>query len=465
MQEQFRTKNEENEHNDYILWMLIAVELFMSFSFLGYIHIEPISVTFVYIPVLVAGCILGPKESMAVGAVFGLASMWKASAFYVGAGDAVFSPIQSGNPVGSILLSVGARTLFGLATGLLYRLAKKGRHPLPWMILVTSFGRYIHSFFVYLVMEVCFPESGFTVADTFRGVLEWETFFSLLTVNAVVLACWFFRRSAYARRLFYRIHTVDEVNTTLPHYRRRLTVMLFLVLLASFSVAMYFTNRIRTVMTEYGLNLEEKASYDVMHLQIQFLFGMIALALIVIILIIMHQKNFNYLYYEARMDGLTGLLGRQQFFQMGEKLLADAEKTPPGTGRCFFILDVDEFKKINDVYGHPAGDRVLEEVARHMKEIFEGKGILGRLGGDEFVALISNPLSKSDIETRLTRLKDGIRSIRIGEEQATCSIGVIPAEPGYTIEELYKYADRLLYEAKKKGKDQFVFGYRFEEKC
>ena len=56
----------------------------MSFSFLGYIHIEPISLTFVYIPVLMAGCMLGPKEAAAVGAVFGLASMWKASAFYVG---------------------------------------------------------------------------------------------------------------------------------------------------------------------------------------------------------------------------------------------------------------------------------------------------------------------------------------------------------------------------------------------
>ena len=76
--------------NKYLFWSLVAIELFMSFSFLGYIHIEPISLTFVYIPVLAAGCVLGAKEAAAVGAVFGLASMWKASAFYVAAGDAVF---------------------------------------------------------------------------------------------------------------------------------------------------------------------------------------------------------------------------------------------------------------------------------------------------------------------------------------------------------------------------------------
>ena len=75
----------ETMNNKYVFWALIAIELFMSFSFLGYIHIEPISLMFVYIPVLMAGCMLGPKEAAAVGAVFGLASMWKASAFYVGA--------------------------------------------------------------------------------------------------------------------------------------------------------------------------------------------------------------------------------------------------------------------------------------------------------------------------------------------------------------------------------------------
>lgn len=66
---------------------LCAIELLMSFSFFGYFHIEPISITTAYIPVLVAGALMGPFEAAAVGAVFGLASMWKASASYVMATD------------------------------------------------------------------------------------------------------------------------------------------------------------------------------------------------------------------------------------------------------------------------------------------------------------------------------------------------------------------------------------------
>ena len=112
-------KKETAGGSGYLFWALVAIELFMSFSFLGYIHIEPISLTFVYIPVLAAGCVLGAREAACVGAVFGLASMWKASAFYVTQADAMFSPVMSGKPLESVILSVGTRVLFGFLVGFL----------------------------------------------------------------------------------------------------------------------------------------------------------------------------------------------------------------------------------------------------------------------------------------------------------------------------------------------------------
>ena len=111
----------------YLLETLIALELLMSFSFLGYFHVEPISITIAYIPVLIAGALLSPKSSALVGLFFGLASMWKASASYVMPADQLFSPMLSENPAGSLMLSVGSRVLFGLAIGLLYGLARRLR--------------------------------------------------------------------------------------------------------------------------------------------------------------------------------------------------------------------------------------------------------------------------------------------------------------------------------------------------
>ena len=96
----------------FAFWALIAVELLMSFSFFGYIHVEPLSITTAFLPVLLAGALIGPGSAAAVGAVFGLASMWKAGAHYVLPFDQLFSPLMSGHPLESILLSVGSRALY-----------------------------------------------------------------------------------------------------------------------------------------------------------------------------------------------------------------------------------------------------------------------------------------------------------------------------------------------------------------
>ena len=443
--------------NKYVLWALIALELFMSFSFLGYIHIDPISITFVYIPVLAAGCLMGPKEATLVGTIFGLASMWKASAYYVGVGDMIFSPIQSGRPLESILLSVGSRALFGLISGLLYQSARRGKHPLVNMLLVSSLGRVLHSFLVYGFMGIFFPEMGFGISNTLNDIFHTDFIPSTLAVDLIIFLCYIFLRSEYVRKYIYRIETVDQVYAISDHNKRGMWTTVFLTLLAAFSVTLYFTDRIESVMHRYGIDLSDRISYDMLHLQIQFLLGILSLSFLVILVITVHQKNLNYLYYEARLDGLTGLLGRQQFFQSAQDILDGwgAEKEGETTG-FFIILDIDHFKKINDQLGHPAGDRVLREAAEKLRKIFGSSGILGRLGGDEFVALIRDPMTREDMERQMGRLKEEMNAIRLPKGAVTCSMGAIPVEGGAAIDDLYRKADRLLYEAKQKGKDQFV---------
>ena len=123
------------------------------------------------------------------------------------------------------------------------------------------------------------------------------------------------------------------------------------------------------------------------------------------------------------------------------------------------MLDIGYFKTINDRYGHPTGDRILMDVARSLKKVLASKGSLGRLGGDEFVALLSYPMTEYEIKNLLDQLKEEIQNICVGEAAITCSVGAVPITEGCTIEELYCEADRLLYEAKENGKNQFVFKY------
>ncbi len=98
------SKKKAISFNTYIFVLLAALELLMSFTFWGYIHLPPFSVTFAYIPILMAACVLGTAQSTVIGATFGLASMFKSSANYVMQADMVFSPVLSGNPVTAFCL-------------------------------------------------------------------------------------------------------------------------------------------------------------------------------------------------------------------------------------------------------------------------------------------------------------------------------------------------------------------------
>lgn len=142
----------------YVFGLVLALELIMSFTFLGYIHIPPISVTTAFIPIVVAGCLFGPLESTITGFIFGLGSMYKASALYVVSVDKIFSPLHSDNPAGSIILSVGTRAVFGLVIGILFTIVRNRRFPYLWNGIISIVSPAIHSFFVYTVMGICFPE-------------------------------------------------------------------------------------------------------------------------------------------------------------------------------------------------------------------------------------------------------------------------------------------------------------------
>ena len=441
----------------YLLGTLIAVELLMSFSFLGYVHIEPISVTTAYIPVLLAGVLLGPLESTALGAVFGLASMWKASADYVSNMDRLFSPFMSGNPLGSLFLSVGSRMLFGLAVGLLYRAAVPRRYATFWVGAVSFLGRFVHSFFVYSTMALFFPEAGYVPADAVSSLWGEDSFVSNLLTAAAILIVWSLFQSQVWRQFRARMEAAWNVHTRERYHRLSLVVIVLLTLCSSVAVAFYFVHRIDYILEQKGIELGSAGYADVLHLQIQFLFGILSLMMLVIVFLLFNRTYATYAAYESRLDPLTGVMNRKAFFQSCQDILR--EFRPVGAEPGYFIMvDLDWFKEINDRYGHPEGDRALREVADHLREIFDQDGIIGRLGGDEFGVFLHAPMAREVLEVCLYQLRRELHRIQWEDSRVSCSIGALPVVGPAAVEECYRRADRLLYQAKEQGRDQYVIG-------
>ena len=158
----------------------------------------------------------------------------------------------------------------------------------------------------------------------------------------------------------------------------------------------------------------------------------------------------------AKMDRMTMLLNRETTMRYIRRVLEEnkAEK------HVLFMFDVDNFKHLNDTMGHQKGDEFLVELARGLKKSFRDSDIVGRVGGDEFFALMKNVPDTALVERKANELLSTIQEICAGyaDIQLSGSIGIgIYPENGKTLDELYGQADEALYQAKRKGKNQYVF--------
>lgn len=163
-----------------------------------------------------------------------------------------------------------------------------------------------------------------------------------------------------------------------------------------------------------------------------------------------HAEN---ILQKAERDSMTKLLNKGTFTKMTENLLHS------GNGcKTLLMMDVDDFKNINDTYGHPMGDRVLTVIADALTQHFGKDGLVGRVGGDEFAVFLDQMNGSESLNLMVDRFLNQVRSISFPETAAmniSMSAGGASLENG-CFEELYQAADKALYKAKAAGKNTFV---------
>lgn len=166
----------------------------------------------------------------------------------------------------------------------------------------------------------------------------------------------------------------------------------------------------------------------------------------------------------ATHDCLTGLPNRTLFIDRAEFAISNAKRLQNSFALC--MIDLDDFKQINDSFGHLVGDFVLKTISERTKTTLRDSDTLARFGGDEFLCIINNFHEKDFCKTVVERILDANRSPIIYNDisiHPTFSIGIaIYPQDGDTIEELLKNSDLSLYKAKGSGKNRFCF---FNDYC
>ena len=167
------------------------------------------------------------------------------------------------------------------------------------------------------------------------------------------------------------------------------------------------------------------------------------------------KKETDKLRERAQRDSMTKLSNKSTTKKLIQKYISE----DTDANHALMIIDVDNFKKINDTFGHMMGDYVLVEMASKLKKIFRSTDVMGRIGGDEFLVMLRGIYCDSLINEKANAICKLFRSICVSEDadyKITGSIGIsVYPKDGTTYEELLKKADEALYNAKKSGKDQF----------
>lgn len=161
----------------------------------------------------------------------------------------------------------------------------------------------------------------------------------------------------------------------------------------------------------------------------------------------------------ASRDALTGLLNRRGFVDRAEFMIEG--RASPNEHFGLLLIDVDHFKRVNDTYGHEAGDAVLCRLARRL-ERWEGPlCVAGRIGGEEFVLGVTG-LTPIGIRQFAESVRRGVADLQHPElrpgQAVTVSIGVASADRALSFQRLYGWADQELYRAKASGRNRVVFG-------
>ncbi len=159
----------------------------------------------------------------------------------------------------------------------------------------------------------------------------------------------------------------------------------------------------------------------------------------------------------AQKDALTGLYNKKTTEELIIKFLSDKENAKCG---ALMIIDIDNFKSINDTFGHLYGDAVIKQLGSSLRNIFQKSDVLGRVGGDEFFVFLRNYNEHEILKQRAEQICNEFRK---EYEQngvivkVSASVGIATTDNSFIFEDIYKMADIALYNTKARGKNDYSF--------
>lgn len=436
-----------------IVFVLMALEAIFAFSYLGYIELPMLSSTTLHILVIAAAMALGAEGSVPVVCVFALTSMWIAT-YAESPLDQLFSPFVSGSPVGSLMLAV-TRVLFAVLAsgifGLYFR--RPHKHVYPGIALLAVLNTLLHGTLVLGAYCIFFPQMQQELSANlffFPLFRDWISY-----VSAAVVCCGVHFVLSQKKVREYLSSLCEEAGPAKENRARKVLAgaKAGAVIVGALCV-LYLRKQIFHELQ--GAALPGTAYLNITAFLLQLLVAFICLFGIVNVVVrwidefyTMQQKKLDRILNEQSvkisMDPLTGVLSRLAYHDAIEAYM---DCVPEDL--AVFLIDINGLKRVNDTFGHEAGDELICGAAHCITEAVGDKGRTFRIGGDEFVVFAAMQKAQAD-ETleKLDRIMAAWSGTKVKHLSASAGCALACDFAGNSVEALTREADRAMYEKKK----------------
>lgn len=333
-----------------VFLIFLAFEIVLANSAIGYIDIHPISLTLMNIPVIFGALYLGKSAGAILGAVFGLASMWKASTA-IAYGDKVFSPFLSGKPLESIILSIITRLLFGLVAAILFDIfRKRGKLNRIAIGFISTISFGIHSILVCACLGLFFPEAikgENSFIDVKFGLAVSLTYvvpsIIIVLVDYVIMSKRVQELLVSGRRLI--IFRKSHVK------KKKVTIILSSVLIAfTLLLLAHIYGRIKLVLQSQDISLTQEILSGVFQIQLQLLTAMLALFYIIYI-VMMLIFEFSEVRKAENLELNRALKENEEYRKAIEKALEEAKSASEAKTQFISRMSHDIRTPLNAIIG------------------------------------------------------------------------------------------------------------------
>lgn len=427
----------------YLLILLLVLQVALTFCLCAGSRAPSLPFSLLHLPVLAAALLFSMPKSLLVGAAFGLSQLFCCLFWHAA---------PEGNWLLSFLPIIVLRLLLAALASVCFSAVKKRWALCPLAVAAVSFWlTVLYQLLSILYLKHLFPEVCAPVTP--QVLLSRCLLFSALTALLMAgLDRLSTTRVAYT--VARQLEAAQSTDKSCGKLGRLLAVGGCTSLFAG-ALVLCFLRKAGEILAGCRIRISQEATEELLSLGIRFGISAGCLMALFCALICFAFRLSAEARREAQLDAMTGV--RHNFAvkrEIASRLSRTKEK-----GGTLIVLDVDDFKKINDTYGHPFGDSTLSKIAAILQREVRESDVIGRLGGDEFCIFLAD-CSRERVSQIVESIQRDIQRLPAPDREQggiTCSIGVTVSPQPSCVEKLYHQADQALYAAKGTGKNSYCF--------